>query len=172
MHFQYTLDWTSLSKYLCRVMYPCITFPSPSSCILYPEPLYPCHIITPVSSTLNPCVLVIVYSCILHHKHLYPCSKGLLHNSFWELIYPGTTQILLTINVNTQLQSPNYRCQIKGHDTQSVYQNRKPHKFDPWPINTNTTGRDLVSYWYQLKGFKARIYKISENRYNVVKLSS
>ena len=33
------------------------------------------------------------------------CSKCLLQNSFSKRIYPGTTQILLTINVNTQLQS-------------------------------------------------------------------
>ena len=41
-----------------------------------------------------------------------PCSKCLLHNSFWERIEPGTTQILLTINVNARIQSRNYQCTI------------------------------------------------------------
>ena len=34
---------------------------------------------------------------------IYTCSKCLLHNSFWERIYPGVTQIRLTINVSTIL---------------------------------------------------------------------
>ena len=34
-----------------------------------------------------------------------PCSKCLLHSKFWERIYPGTAQILFTINVNTLIQS-------------------------------------------------------------------
>ena len=73
-----------------------------------------------------------IYICV--------CSKYLLHNNFWTHIYPGTTPVLLTINVNTQIQSRNYRCQIKGHYPQHVYQNREPHKCNLWCINATITG--------------------------------
>ena len=55
----------------------------------------------------------IYYSSSLIHKYInvykyklfiiYTYSKCLLHNSFWERIYPGVTQIRLTINVSTIL---------------------------------------------------------------------
>ena len=45
--------------------------------------------------------------------------KRLLHNNLSKCIYPGTTQILLTINFN-----------IKA--------------LIPWTINTTTTGQDLA----------------------------
>ena len=52
----------------------------------------------------------IKYSSSLIHKYLYlykylifityTCSKCLLHTSFWERIYPGITQTLVTNNVS------------------------------------------------------------------------
>ena len=86
------------------------------------------------------------------HPLLYGCSKCLLHNSFWERIYPGTNQIVLTININTLIQSRNYRCQIRGHNPQPVYENRESPKYTMWSINATTTGRHLVSYRYQSEG--------------------
>ena len=56
------------------------------------------------------------------HPLLYGCSKCLLHNSFWERIYPGTTQILLTININTSDT-------IRGHNPQPIHENRESPKY-------------------------------------------
>ena len=43
------------------------------------------------------------------HPLLYGCSKCLLHNSFWERIYPGTTQILI-LSMSTHGYNPvNYQ---------------------------------------------------------------
>ena len=48
----------------------------------------------------------LIYSPVFSGSHCIPFEvNALLHNSFSNRIYPGTTKILLTINLNTRLKS-------------------------------------------------------------------
>ena len=70
---------------------------------------------------LFPLFLYLYYSEKFPRFLTFTCSKCLLRNNFWERIYPGTTQIFLTINVNTRIQSRNYQYQLSKGTILSLY---------------------------------------------------
>ena len=91
------------------------------------------------------------------------CSKCLLHNSFWERIEPGTTQILLTINVNARIQSRNYQCTIlnlftkTGNHTNMICDLSTPLPLGPISLAININ-RKLATINAKSKGSILNLY--------------
>ena len=139
--------------------------------------------------TLRGLSAVVVNTLLLKRSRtcIYPELKTLK----WDILNPdihhfkvpssGTTQILLTNKVNTRIQSCNYQCQIKGHDPQSVYQNKEPQEYNPWSINATwplpldatllavDINRKLVTIHPKLKGKIPNLFKRTGNHMNTIR---